>query len=247
MKDDSKSHSLPPASAKDALAKADAKASASASASAAASSSPSRLPVVMVVGCGCLVLALTLLLLEMFVLMAVGSGPALTSINEMNAMLRNLNQGASNIDFNFGITVNQPPPRSHSTTGLSQAVDKAGTGTMSASAAVPTVDTEAAGDAFFEWCSTSPCLEGQNCTVVLDNLAKGVDETTGAPVIPFPDAFCQSVSLMNENLCFCDASLVGANFPAEGKELLDNMGMVAMLCSDIGEENVGEHGKCAGL
>jgi len=188
----------------------------------------------------CLVVALTLLLVELFIMLAVAGGPMLSSINEMNTMLRNLNQGASEIDFNFGITVNQPGSSASASTSPSG-------GGHGGEASPPTFD-EASGDAFFAWCEAAPCLAGRNCTSLILGLRDGVDPTTGAPAIPFADTFCDSVKVMNDQLCFCEATLTAdGNFPDDGQVILDNMGFVAMLCPGFGQENVAERGQCAGL
>ena len=190
--------------------------------------------------CACLILALTLLIVEMIVLLAVQGFPL---ANQTNVLLRSLNQGSSNLDFNFGITVNQAPSNS------------ATVATNPSASAIHTGLDEDAGSAWFEWCASAPCMRGQNCTEIVLGLAEGVDPSTNAPIIPFPPRFCESASIMNENLCFCttttttsegEAGQSGAvAFPPEGQAMIDNMNFVVMLCGFDQPENVGENGQCS--
>ena len=77
-------------------------------------------------------------------------------------------------------------------------------------------------------------------------LAEGVDPTNGAPIIPLPPNFCKSASVMNDNLCLCDAMLkdqTASSFPSQGQAMLDNMSFVAMLCG-FQQANYANEGQC---
>ncbi|QDZ18985.1 hypothetical protein HOP50_02g14930 [Chloropicon primus] len=174
----------------------------------------------------CLLCVITVLLAEIIVILALAAGPALSLTAEMNGLVRNMNgflAGSSQAGF-----ATQAAPSANQT---------------SSSPSNATVVGEGAEDALLEWCEGAACLSGQNCTEVLTHLAEGVDPATGAPIIPLPQPFCNSVKVMNENLCFCgDAH---ADFPEEARVLLDNLGFVSMLCSGFGQENIGQSGRCA--
>ena len=167
----------------------------------------------------CLVVALTLLIVELFVMLAVASRPLLSSINEIELMLRNVNFVLAPMSGSGGEAPASPDDP-------------------------PTFD-EASGEAFFAWCEAAPCLAGRNCTQLVLGLRDGVDPQTGAPAIPFADTFCDSLSVMNEQLCFCADSLSDGSFPEDGQAILDNMGFIAMFCPGFGQENVADRGQCA--
>ena len=202
-------------------------------AGAGAGATTGALPKVALIGCAFLAIALTVLIVELITLLAVFATPAFELTAEMNFMMRNLNHHGALPSAPASSASSAPAP--------------------AAGAAGAAYDSET-GEAFLQWCLGAPCLRGQNCTDVVLKLGEGVDEATGAPVIPFPPGFCSTVTMMNDQLCFCDdevaamaspdAPAPAPAFPEEGKELLDNIGFVSMLCPGFGTENVGSKGAC---
>ena len=82
----------------------------------------------------------------------------LSLTDEMTTAVRSMNRGTSDIDFNFGMTINQAPPAPVAPglqpLGESQGTDDGGNATASAEA----------GSAWFAWCEAAPCMESHNCT-----------------------------------------------------------------------------------
>jgi hypothetical protein len=196
------------------------------------------MPVAVYIVSACLVMALLFLLVEIIVLLGMAAPKLFTMNDEVNVMLRNLNQGSSNIDFNFGITVNPPPAAGESSSGVSAA------STESVSGSVSLQLNEETGEVWLDWCASSACLQGHNCTEIVLGLAEGVDPTNGAPIIPLPPNFCQSALVLNDNLCLCDSVLKEGQFPSQGQAMLDNMSFVAMLCG-FQQANYENQGQCA--
>ena len=195
----------------------------------------SRGPGLAYAACALFVVLISVMLVEVIVLLALAAGPALTLTSEMGTMVRHMNQGASEVDFNFGVTVNQLGGGGGVSAYAKPAPDVISSGNGTASGGE---------DPFLVWCEGAACTEGQNCTELSAKMAEGVDAQMGAPIIPFPTTFCEGVKVLNDNLCFCRPALEESGFPGEGQALLDNMGFVAMLCPGFGEENVGESGEC---
>lgn len=82
----------------------------------------------------------------------------LSLTDEMTTAVRSMNRGTSDIDFNFGMTINQAPPAPVAPglqpLGESQGIGDGGNATASAEA----------GSAWFAWCEAAPCMESHNCT-----------------------------------------------------------------------------------
>ena len=161
-------------------------------------------------------------------------GSALEMGKEMSILVKRLNEGASNINLNFGIAITPPAP------------PPASTGQASAAKAASVEDTDVTIDNddfavhFLEWCKNSTCVAGQDCELLLGGLGAGVTDD-GNPIVPFPEPFCESVQTMNDNSCFCGNEML-ERFPG-ASILLDNIEMVSMMCQFT--ENTGVKGSCA--
>jgi len=179
-----------------------------------------------------LTVSIVLVTVELFVLMALGSGPMYDMSTEMTTLLRRINEGESALtaDVNFGMkgldltkvdlgSLISPFLKGHSVNANS---------TKSANV---TAIEEGELSSDMKWCLNANCTQGQDCKKLISGLYTGLKDD-GVPNIPLPDEFCSSVTTMNDNLCFCndlDTMKADVDNPSFTM-MIDDLPLIHILC-----------------